>query len=66
MLSLCSRLVFAGSVPTDDDTNYRLQGLSVHGMSPVNAAARLVFPGATLEGIKDSQFMAGYHFFTWR
>lgn len=53
------------NVTTGDDTNYRLQGLSIHGMSPVNTASRLAFRGVTLEEIKDSQFMAGFQFGTW-
>ena len=40
------------NVTTGDDTNYRLQGLSIHGMSPVNTASRLAFRGVTLEEIE--------------
>ncbi len=54
-----------GNVTTGDDTKYRLQGLSIHGMSPVNTASRLAFRGATLEDVKDCQFMAGFQFGTW-
>ena len=48
-----------------DDQHYILQGLRVHGMSPVNTAPRLAFRGATLEDVKDSSFMAGYQFGSW-
>ena len=54
-----------GNVTTGDDTNYRLQGLSIHGMSPVNTAPRLAFRGATLEDVKDCLFMADFQFGTW-
>ena len=48
-----------------DEQHYILQGLRVHGMSPVNTAPRLAFRGATLEDVKDSSFMAGYQFGSW-
>ncbi len=48
-----------------DDAHYRLQGLSIHGMSPVNTEPWLAFRGVTLEEIKDSQFMSGFQFGTW-
>ena len=53
------------SPDTSDDLHYILQGLRVHGMSPVDTAPRLAFRGATLEDVKDSSFMAGYQFGTW-
>ena len=52
-----------GDKPDGSDTTngggYQVWGIRIHGTNPV-PEARLAFPGATLDGLKDCIFVAGY------
>ena len=48
-----------GNSSTSAEGGYQARGLKIHGMS-TSPTARLAFPGATLNDLKDCGFVAGY------